>query len=539
MTQPTQYVRNFGFANFEATHPTDTKPGAELDSEFDTAAISINALIANLALIQRDDGLLANLSVHPQAIKAETLTLFNSSLNPRGSWLTATAYAVNDIVLQGTKTYVCLTAHTSGTFATDLAAEKWLVIVDNTSTVSFAAKGSWLTATAYVLGDVVTQSGGTYICAIAHTSGTFATDLAASRWILLISNTVSVTFAAKGAWVTATAYAIGDIVVQANSVYLCAVAHTSGTFATDLAAAKWVLIATNPVFTARGGWLTATAYNFGDIVTESSNYYICAVSHTSGTFATDLTAAKWVLVSPAPTTPPSQTGRLIRQVIVSAAGVTNITRTAGASGFVLTMVGAGGGGGGSAQGASTGGCGGGGGSGGGVYGYIPYSAIGAGDLTFTLGALGAGGAAGNNAGSAGATSTLVVNSVTLVSLTGGAGGASVAAGSALTAISGGAAGTVTVDASVTAYLRQIVGQQGDNGIRRTADSLESGYGGTPPLGHGHGGRRRIATSAASSGVGNPGSGAGAGGSGAVSTSSSTNQAGGAGTAAMYIFEEYT
>jgi microcystin-dependent protein len=50
--------------------------------------------------------------------------------------------------------------------------------------------GQWLTATPYVVGDLVYQAGSTYICLVAHTSGTFNTDLSASRWQL---------FAAQGA----------------------------------------------------------------------------------------------------------------------------------------------------------------------------------------------------------------------------------------------------------------------------------------------------------------------------------------------------
>lgn len=42
------------------------------------------------------------------------------------------------------------------------------------------------------------------------------------------------------------------------------------------------------------GWLTATPYVAGDYVTESATIYFCLVAHTSGTFATDLAAVKWV-----------------------------------------------------------------------------------------------------------------------------------------------------------------------------------------------------------------------------------------------------
>ncbi len=47
----------------------------------------------------------------------------------RGAWLTATAYVLNDTVAQGGNVYLCVTAHTSGTFATDLAAAKWVIVV--------------------------------------------------------------------------------------------------------------------------------------------------------------------------------------------------------------------------------------------------------------------------------------------------------------------------------------------------------------------------------------------------------------------------
>lgn len=45
-------------------------------------------------------------------------------------------------------------------------------------------RGAWATTTAYVKGDSVVQTGSTYVCQIAHTSGTFATDLAGGKWIL-------------------------------------------------------------------------------------------------------------------------------------------------------------------------------------------------------------------------------------------------------------------------------------------------------------------------------------------------------------------
>jgi len=42
------------------------------------------------------------------------------------------------------------------------------------------------------------------------------------------------------AWATSTPYVVGNYVTQSSVIYYCIVAHTSGTFSTDLAAGKWV-----------------------------------------------------------------------------------------------------------------------------------------------------------------------------------------------------------------------------------------------------------------------------------------------------------
>lgn len=47
----------------------------------------------------------------------------------------------------------------------------------------------------------------------------------------------------KGVWATGTAYKVNDAVAQNGSSYICVTAHTSGTFADDLTAAKWSLMA--------------------------------------------------------------------------------------------------------------------------------------------------------------------------------------------------------------------------------------------------------------------------------------------------------
>jgi hypothetical protein len=70
-------------------------------------------------------------------------------------WLTANPYNVNDIVIESDKIYRCLIAHTSGTFATDLAASKWGEVSQGlTSPVALADGGTGLSITA-VAGSIV------------------------------------------------------------------------------------------------------------------------------------------------------------------------------------------------------------------------------------------------------------------------------------------------------------------------------------------------------------------------------------------------
>ena len=71
-----------------------------------------------------------------------------------------------------------------------------------------------------------------------------------------------------------------------------------------------ILNQSNPIsvsgFNWEGGWATATSYSIGDVIENGGSAYICIVAHTSGTFATDLAAVKWQLVAQASL--PSQTG---------------------------------------------------------------------------------------------------------------------------------------------------------------------------------------------------------------------------------------
>jgi len=132
MAQPTPYTRLYNFTDYQTVNPTTPLPANQLDNELNAIALTAGQIRSNLALIQRDDGALANQTVTPDSLSAGTLALITQGeYNPRGAWVASTAYAVGDVVTFNAATYLALTAHTSGaTFATDLAAGKWLLIAN-------------------------------------------------------------------------------------------------------------------------------------------------------------------------------------------------------------------------------------------------------------------------------------------------------------------------------------------------------------------------------------------------------------------------
>lgn len=137
MTQPPAYVRQFNFADYSASYPGVQQPGASLDAEFNAVLGSIAGARASLAVIQRDDGRLANQSVTLESLSPAVMYALGAGVIwlPRGAWVALTAYAISDVIQSGTASYVCAVAHTSGTFATDVAAGKWIKLFDDAGTI--------------------------------------------------------------------------------------------------------------------------------------------------------------------------------------------------------------------------------------------------------------------------------------------------------------------------------------------------------------------------------------------------------------------
>lgn len=61
--------------------------------------------------------------------------------------------------------------------------DQYVRFYTNNGQIAVSSPNAWMTSTAYVVGNFVTQTGTIYYCIVSHTSGTFATDLAASKWV--------------------------------------------------------------------------------------------------------------------------------------------------------------------------------------------------------------------------------------------------------------------------------------------------------------------------------------------------------------------
>lgn len=131
MSQPPNYTRQFNFQNFSTTNPDDQQPGVKIDNELNAIKTTTDAVNINLAKIQRDDGALKNGVVSADALNPALA----ASIGASTIWATLTSYSINDAVIKDNAVYHCLVAHLSGTFSADLAAAKWVLIIDYGATI--------------------------------------------------------------------------------------------------------------------------------------------------------------------------------------------------------------------------------------------------------------------------------------------------------------------------------------------------------------------------------------------------------------------
>ena len=68
----------------------------------------------------------------------------------------------------------------------------------NLGRMKFVWQGEWANATQYVKDDVVRSGSNTYVCLLAHTSGTFNTDLSDNKWELMLPGNISSPLTTEG-----------------------------------------------------------------------------------------------------------------------------------------------------------------------------------------------------------------------------------------------------------------------------------------------------------------------------------------------------
>ena len=110
-----------------------------------------------------------------------------------GGTLNASDITVGGTSLATQVSAAATSASNAATSETNAAVSAASAAIDAESVLNtlLVYTGTWLTATAYAVNDLATDSGSTYICVVAHTSGTFSTDLGDGKWALFASKGVA------------------------------------------------------------------------------------------------------------------------------------------------------------------------------------------------------------------------------------------------------------------------------------------------------------------------------------------------------------
>jgi hypothetical protein len=151
--------------------------------------------------------------------------------------------------------------------------------------LKFNWTGEWASNRAYVLDDIISFKGNTYVCVVNHTSTASQeawedTDLNAnpSRWELYVPGVRN-----AGAWTANTFYAKNDLVRYGGNIFICKDNHTSPNnenlfYATNFAG-NWDLFLNGNE--NKGTWQATTWYKVNDLVKYGNNIYLCNIGHTS------------------------------------------------------------------------------------------------------------------------------------------------------------------------------------------------------------------------------------------------------------------
>lgn len=189
--------------------------------------------------------------------------------NWRGAWAASTAYVIDDIVSFKGNTYVCVVNHTSASSETswattdlNIGTPRWELHVPG-----IRIMGAWTANTFYAVNDLISYGANQYLCTQDHTSSAteelfYSNDI--NSWSLYTSSTRYQSDWASGNW-----YKINDIVKYGNTLYLTSIAHNSGI---QFDETKFSVYLESVNF--EDTWAAGTEYQPGDIVTFGGYTYI-------------------------------------------------------------------------------------------------------------------------------------------------------------------------------------------------------------------------------------------------------------------------
>ncbi len=156
------------------------------------------------------------------------------------------------------------------------------------SRIRFNWKGEWSGGNDYIIDDMVSYKGFTYVCLRTHTGATFYNDLAGTdvtpaspKWKKQSEGKVWL-----GDWTVSTIYAVGNIVKYGASVYECTESHTSsatfvsGTDGLVADIGKWKLVAVSSA-DWKYNWTINTLYRINDLVRYNGKVYKATAQHVS------------------------------------------------------------------------------------------------------------------------------------------------------------------------------------------------------------------------------------------------------------------
>ena len=138
----------------------------------------------------------------------------------KGNWTTGATYLIDDVVSNGGKSYICVTNHTAAAqFDTDLDHNptRWNIVADGTQWA-----GNWQASHYYNPGAIVKYGALLYICKIGHSSATFVSptylglEQDIGNWEVYATS-----FNWVGNWTQHTRYLQNDFVVYGGTTYVC------------------------------------------------------------------------------------------------------------------------------------------------------------------------------------------------------------------------------------------------------------------------------------------------------------------------------